>query len=334
MDGRTPAGDTALETIKNAGNLRDHLARTELAIAGLKRATADEAANIVRMVDVAEKAIPRLEERFSVELKPERARLQILETRLSNNATLLVQRAGARRLQQMRRETEPEHDEWWWRLDQTVAEQRGQRLRHLGVRIGIGVAVLLVVAVVYQVFLAPSVESRGTDQRLSDAEGYLIQGRLEAALTEYMSVLDARPEDAAATAAVAAILDQLGRADEAEPYFARAEALAASPADYYADLSMAYYRMSQQGTIDAVAKAEQAANQAIAADPQSAKAYLALGGVYELQNRIPEAIEALQTASGLSTDAALTAAIQIRVAMLSQRPGDLPTFEVETSQPQ
>ena len=335
-DGRRAAekSPAAQESIRNASDLRDQLTRAERAVANLNRAGGEEAANTIRMVDAAEKAIPRLEEQYSIDLKNERGRLQILENRLRNSAGVLVKRAGAKRLQQMRLEVQPGKDEWWWYLDVTLAQQQRQRLRRLGLRIGVGAVVFLVVAVVYQLFLAPSPKSRGADQRLSDAEGYLTQGSLDSALSEYKAVLKTRPDDAEALIAVAAILDQLGRTEEAEPYFAKARAQATSEADYYANLAMVYYRMSSQGAVDATAKAEEAAAKAIAADSGSATAYLALGGVYELQGKVPEAIEALNKAASLTDDAALTASIKMRVGMLSQRPYGLPTTEGETPQTQ
>jgi tetratricopeptide (TPR) repeat protein len=334
MEGRTPAAAkmTNADSIKNAGELRDRLSQAELALAGLNRGGAENALALVRLVAGIEEAISRLEQQFSIELKPERARLQILEQRLRNNAALVVQRAGAGRLQRLRQEQQPPDGEWWWRLDLIVAEERRVSTRRLGIRVGIGVAVLVVLAVVYQLFLAPSPANMSAADHVSAAETDLTQGNLEGALTEYQAALKLQPNDAASEAGAAAILDQLGRTTEAQPYFEKAQADAASEADYYANLALAYYRMSSQGTIDATAKAEDAANKAIAADPNSAMAYYALGSVYELQGKVAEAIDALNKAAGLTDNAALTAAIKMRVAMLSQRPAGLPTMSTEATQ--
>ena len=94
---------------------------------------------------------------------------------------------------------------------------------------------------------------------------------------------------------------------------------------YYVLVPNLYYRMASQGGLDTVAKAEEAALAALTEDPNSANAYLALGGVYELQGKTGEAIDALEKASELTTDATLTAAIRMRLGMLSQKPPDLPT---------
>lgn len=336
MDGHTAAGpaSAAPDAIKNASDLREYLSRAELAVAGLGRATADDAANSIRLVDAVEKAIPRLEEQFGIDLKNERGRLQILENRLRNSAPVLLKRAGRKRLQQMRLEAQPSDAEWWWFLDEAVAAQRQQSLRSLAIKIGIGVAVLVVLGIIYQVFLAPKTEPSGPEQAKSDGQSYLQQGDLDKALAEYQSVLQADPEDAQAAGAVAAILEQLGRGDEAKQYFDQARSLAASEADYYANLAMTYYYMSSQQMVDATAKAIEAANQAIAADDTNAMAYLALGSAYELQDKVGEAVEALNKAASLTNDVALQASIKVRVAMLSQRVGGLPGTEVSTSAPQ
>lgn len=326
MDDRMSTGQTPIahEAIRNGAELRDLLRRAELAIADLKRATPDEAADIVRLIDAAEKAIPRLERQFSVELKAERTRLQTLEGKLRHNAPLLVQRAGAQRLQRLRLEAEPAEDEWWWRLDLTLAEQRQQGLRRLAIRAGAVAAVLLVLAAVYQFVLMPTLGPGPGSDRVSQAETYLAQGQLERALGEYTAAIEANPNDPELQAAAGAVLEQLGRSDEARPYLEAARAGLANEADYHARLSLVYYRMSAQGGVDAVAKAEEAALAAVAADDNWAMAHFALASVYELQGRVPEAIAAFDRASALTTDAALAASIRMRLGMLSQRAPELP----------
>ncbi len=326
--GNSTVMGTAQYPLKNAGDLRELMRRAEVAMADLRRGSDQQAADLVLMMHTIEKAIPRMEQDFGIQLKAERARLQTLEGAFRNNAALLVSKAGAKRLQELRRQVEASDTDWWMQLDQMVSQQRGQSLRRLGIRIGAVVAVLAVLAIVYQLFLAPSPD---TGARLREAEGYLSQGRLETALTSYKAALNGGAEGPEAPLAIGALLTQLGRDAEAQPYLDQARQRLPSEAEFSAELSLVYYRMASQGGVDAIDKAEAAALQAIAADDTSANAYLALGSVYELRGQVPQAIEALSKASSLSTDTALTAAIQMRLAMLSQKPGDLPTPAAEAT---
>lgn len=329
---RDPVGTDGLpvahDTVKSASELRALLRQAELAIADLRRGTGEQAAEAVRTMHVIEKATPRLEQQFGIELKAERARLQTLEGAFRNNAALLVRKVGRSRFEELRHEVGAGDEDWWMRLDLMLAEERSRRLRRLGLRVGVAAVALVILAVAYQLLLAPA--SNGGGDRLRSAEANLTQGRLETALAEYMAALDDGAEGFEAPLAIGAILTQLGREDEAQQYLDQARQLL-SQADYYANLSLIYYKMASQGGVDAVDKAEEAALAAVEADETSAMAYLALGSVYELRGEVGKAIEALDRASSLTTDAALTASIKMRLGMLSQRPGDLPGPEVETT---
>lgn len=310
--------------VTSASELRDVLRQIELGIAGLKRGTTEDAVAVVRRMHVVEQALPELESRFKVDLKAERTRLKTIEGALRSNAPLLVSKAGAGRLRSLRQELGATGDDWWLHLDTAVAADRTAKVRKLAIRVGAVVAVIALLAVIYQLFLAPKVTDDLSD-RLRQAQEHLNQGQLETALGEYQSILAEDAGGMEAPLAIGAILTQLGRASEAQSYLDRAQVAAPSEADYYAELAQVYYNMAAQGGLDTTSAAEEAAQAALQADPDSANAYLALGGVYELRGQVTEAVTALQKASALSTDAALTAAIQMRLAMLSQKPVGLPT---------
>ncbi len=323
-----PEQPRGVKSIASASELRDLMRQLELGIANLNRGTADQAAAVVRDMHAVQRALPRLEQSFGIELKAERARLQTLEGALRHNAALLVGKAGGSRLRSVRDELDADPDDWWLNLDSMISAGRSASMRKLAIRLGIGLVVVLVLAVVYQLFLAPKPTE---SERLRSAGDLLNQGQLEKARTEYGALVEAGAGGMQAPLALGAILTQLGQEADAQAYLDQARALAPSTADYYAELANLYYRMASQGGLDTVAKAEEAAQAALAEDPNSANAYLALGGVYELQGRVGEAIVALERASELSTDTALTAAIRMRLAMLSQRPSGLPTPVIEAT---
>jgi len=310
--------------VASGNDLRALLTAVELGIANLRRSSSEQALQVVRRMHTVQRSLPELEERFGVTLKPERARLQTLEAALRNNAPLLVGKAGASQLRALRDQLGGTEVDWWLYLDTVVADARKTTVRRYLLQGAALLAAFAVMALVYQLFLAPRVTDDATS-RMSRAQDKLSAGQLEEALADYTAILDSGAQGMEAPLAIGVILSQLGRSAEATTYLEQARAAASSEADYYAELAQTYYRMASQGGLDTVAPAEEAAQAALEADPRSANAYLALGGVYELQGRVGEAVAALERAAELTTDPALTAAIRMRLAMLSQKPMGLPT---------
>ncbi|NLT41522.1 MAG: tetratricopeptide repeat protein [Anaerolineae bacterium] len=332
MSGTTDRDTTTVagHGIASASELRGQLSAVELGIADLRRGSSEQALQTIRRMHAIQRALPEIESRFGVTLKAERTRLQTVEASLRNNAPLLVNKAGASKLRSLREQLGGTEDDWWLNLDTVVAGARKSTVRRYLLQGAALLVAFAVMAVAYQLFLAP----RGSDEpssRMDRAQEKLSAGRLEEALADFQAIIDSGAEVMEAPLAAGAILTQLGRTDEAAPYLEQARAVAPSEADYYAELAQSYYRMASQGGLDTVAKAEEAAQAALQLDPNSANAYLALGGVYELQGRVGEAVAALEKASELTTEPALSAAIRMRLGMLSQRPPELPTPEVEAT---
>ncbi|MGQ9552869.1 MAG: tetratricopeptide repeat protein [Anaerolineae bacterium] len=313
------------DAIRNAEDLRRVLRQAELDVADLRRGGPDHALRLLHEVDAIEKAIPRLESEFGVDLKPERTRLQTVENTLNSKARLLVREAGAERLVQEREEVQATADEWWWHLDEIVAERRRWRLRRWAIRGIIVAVVLLLAAVAYQLFLAPSPEQQALTASLSEGESALLQGDLTTALQHYQAALAGSPNDPDIHLYVGAIYEQLGQNDKAAEHFNEASRLLKNPAAYHSALSLIYYRMATSG-LDVLGKAEAEALAAVEADDQSAMAHFALASVYELQGKTPEAIDEFEKASQLSTDPSLTVLARMRMGMLMQRPaGPVPS---------
>ncbi len=322
--GTTADAHEANTTVKSASDLRGLLSAVELGIADLRRGSSEQALQLVRRIHAIETSLPALEEKFGIELKAEHSRLATIESTLRSNASLVVSKAGASKLQSLREQLGGTEGDWWLCLDTIVSDARKVTMRRYLLQGASLLVAFAVMAIVYQLFLAP----RATDEpssRLSGARDKLSAGRLEEALADYQAIIDSGATVMEAPLAAGVILTQLGREAEAQAYLEQARSVAPSAADYYAEQANLYYRMASQGGLDTVAKAEEAALAALAEDPNSANAYLALGGVYELQGKTGEAIDALEKASELTTDATLTAAIRMRLGMLSQKPPDLPT---------
>ncbi|MGI6208208.1 MAG: tetratricopeptide repeat protein [Anaerolineae bacterium] len=305
--------------IGNAEELRQVLRAAELAVANFRGAGPDYALEFLRMLDSIHEAIPRLEGEYGVDLKPERTRLETVQNMTRTNTARLVREIGASRLAEAREAEDPPEDHWWWYLDVALAQRRQESLRRWSLR-GLAVAAILLVALLaYNQFLAPTPEEQAFSTTLSDAESSLLDGDLEGALAGYEAAVAMNPEDIGARLYLGVVYEMLGRQDEAQAQFAEAERLSSTPADYYASLSLAYYRVALGGAEGALEKAEAAALRAVEEDDSSAMAHFALASTYEVMGENGKAIEEFEIASNLSEDASLTVMARMRMGMLMQK---------------
>lgn len=316
-DAESSTGD-----IRQAEDLRQALHAAELAVADLRGSGPAGALDYLRLLDRIEEAVPRLEALYGVDLKPERTRLETLENITRSQSVRLLREAGSAALAQARQELDPPEEHWWWYLDRSLAEQRQDNLRRWTLRGLIAAGVLLAALLAYNQFLAPSAEEQAFSTHTSTGEGYLVQGDYEAALPEFEAAVALNPEDMGALLQLAVVYEQLGRLDESREYLVRARELAGGEGEYYAGLSLVYYRVGVSGFDWATDKAYETATAAVKADDGSAMAHFALASAYELQNETSLAIDEFELASNLSTDASLTVMARMRMGMLMQSPGD------------
>ncbi len=314
---RAPLGE-----VRQPEDLRQALRAAELTLADMRGSGPKGALAYLRLLDQVEESIPRLELQFGVDLKPERTRLETLENQTRTLAARIVREAGTSALAQARDEVEATEDEWWWYLDRSLAEERRSTLRCWSLR-GLAFAgVLLVALLAYNQFLAPSAEEQAFSTRTSSGEGYLMQGDMESALAEFETAAALNPEDMGVRMQLAVVYEQLGRLPEAEEQLSRARELAGSDSEYYASLSLVYYRVAAGGAEWAIEAAYEKATAAVEADDGSAIAHFALASAYELQGDNAQAIQEFELASNLSSEASLTVLARMRMGMLMQSPGD------------
>jgi Tfp pilus assembly protein PilF len=319
---------TETEPIRNAEDLRSVLRQAELALADLKLASGAEVIGLLHMVDDLESGIPRLEGELKVDLKAERTRLETLENILRSHLGTAVRRAGADRLELERERVNPSQDEWWWHLDLILTAGRQRRLRRLGIYVLAAAAVLLVATLAYNLFLAPTPEERALAEQVSAGETYLIAGDFNGAVQSFEAAVALSPNDASNHLYLGVSYEYLGEQDKAAAELALGKQLSDTDAEYHASLSLVYYRVGANGTdAGALAKAEDEANAAIAADPDYALGHFALASAYELEGRSQEAILEFQATSDLSTDASLTVLARMRMGMLMQSPSSVSSPE-------
>jgi len=248
------------------------------------------------------------------DVRAEETRFETVQLQLQSRKRLFVSRVRPA-LEEERRLVQPGAERWWWYLDVAVAEERRRRLRRALITAGVVLAVLAVLWVVYDRFIAPPPNVRQAFQRSSDGEALVEAGDLEGALAQFQQAAALDPTDADHLVWVGVVYQQLGQPDKAEEAFRAARALLNSDLELLMSRGMKYLRV---GNIEA---AEADAEQAIAQNPRSGWAYTLRSGVAAAKGDYVTAIDALDTAAELANqagDTQLEAYARTQRAMLIQ----------------
>ncbi len=310
-----------MERVDGPEDLRRMIRQCEIAVAQLEGAGA-EALSLLKQLDEIKHLMQWLEER-GADLEPERARMQTVEGLLRNKAPILLKEmkvVGG--IDQVRPEVSPDESRWWWYLDRQVAEQRRRTMRRWLAIGGVVVALLVALGAAYFAFLAPSPEERERYEHLMRAEELRNNdGDLAAALAEYEAARALAPDEPEIYLWLGVLYREEGREDEAVAAFATAKELLGNEVEFLVQRGMIYIQM------DKVEAALADASAATALDPESVMAHFLLGGAYEAQEKIPEALEEFERVAELADQAGNSALIvqaRMRVAILLQRAPVLP----------
>jgi tetratricopeptide (TPR) repeat protein len=313
-------GEKAIERVDGPEDLRRMIRQCEITVAQLEGSGA-EALSLLKRLDEIKDLMQRLEER-GADLEPERVRMQTVEGLLRSKAPILLNEMRAvGGLARARQEVNPDESRWWWYLDRQVAGQRRRAMRRWLTIGGVVVALLVALGAAYFVFLAPSPEERERYEHLMRAEELRNDGDLAAALAEYEAARALAPDEPEIYLWLGVLYGEEGREDEATTAFATAKKLLRNEVEFLVQRGMIYGQMNK------VEAALADASAAIALDPESAMAHLLLGGAYEAQEKIPEALEEFERAAELADQAGNSTLIvqaRMRAAMLLQRAPVLP----------
>jgi tetratricopeptide (TPR) repeat protein len=313
-------GEEAMERVEGPEDLRRMIRQCEIAVAQLEGSGA-EALSLLKLLDEIEDLIQQLEER-GADLEPEEVRMQTVEGLLRSKAPILlkeVKTVGG--LDQARQEVSPDESRWWWYLDRRVTEQRRRAVRRWLTIGGVVVALLVALGAAYFAFFTPSPEARERYDHLTRAEEFRKDGDLAAALAEYEAARALAPDEPEIHLWLGVLYGEEGREDEAAAAFATARKLLGNEVEFLVRRGMIYAQMDKVEATLADASA------ATALDPESAMAHFLLGGAYEAQEKIPEAVEEFQRAAELADQAGnstLVAQARMRAGMLLQRAPVLP----------
>jgi tetratricopeptide (TPR) repeat protein len=282
--------------LSKVDELRDRLAELEAKVGRLGHGVGpDEALTIPTLFDEINATLTSMQTEGQ-SLPAEEARLQAVAADLERKLPVFLRSVGgAGVLREARRAQQIGSEHWWWYIDHLLVERRRGRLVRV-LRWGtIGVVVLGVLLVAFQLFLAPDPATRERIRRQQAAETLAEQGDWAGALQEVEQGLAAAPDHRDLLILKGVLQEQLGQGDAARETFVAAEDVTGSREEFLIERGQIYFAMVGQ-TEAALADIEAA----IALNPESARAYLLLGGITEALGDYPRAIEAYQRAADLA----------------------------------
>ena len=301
-----------------AQDLRSDIRQAELFVANLRPGTsAEELLSFLRRLDAIATGYEQLEQ-DGVDLRAERTRLETVYNILAEKDRIVVRALAPRGgLDALRAQVNPPEDHDWWYLDQHVAQRKAMQLKRLAWSSLIGALVLALLVALYVRFLRPDQATRQRLEYTFSGESFIQAEDYAAALQAYQQAFEIAPDDPEINMMIGVLQERLGQRDQANAAYTRAEELYGSRAIM---LSMRAQQYSMLGLYD---QAEADALEAIELDDQFSLAYCSLGSAYEGQEKIAQAIAALQACADRAREQnqnELYVIATTRMAFLMQRP--------------
>jgi tetratricopeptide (TPR) repeat protein len=245
----------------------------------------------------------------------ETAQFEYLESQIRKSGSQILSKlGGAAQLKVLRVSRQPEPELWWWFLDSKILETRKARLGSVAKKAGLSLAILVIVAVVYQYFFAP-------DPLVSQVYGYqqnsqdqLVNGDLMAASQSIQSALEIQPENPESLILAGMINRSKGDLVQAQTYFDTAIGLTDA-------LSFYQYRCQvalQTGDAETLLSD---AGAILAEYPDLAEAFFYRGKGYELTGATNQALADYEMASelaGQQNKTELMVTVRLNMASLAQ----------------
>lgn len=313
------------------GTLSDELDRIETLVGRVGMNSKEQSREILSRLDEVYPEIQNLENETS--RKTAEGQLAGISGHLHSEAGQFVRDlGGAAALKNLRTERQPSQDQWWWYLDEYLDQRRKASLRRsLFVMGGLALA-LVILAVLYEAFLAPdpAVSARYGHEQL--ARDYLLNNDLDQALSEAEQGLTYAPQDPALLILKGVILEKQGETEEALQVMEAGEQYSATREDFLLTRGEAYSLANQPE------KALADVEELLMANPDMPQAYLLAGQAYEVLGDYLKALEEYDKAfdAAEATDQSELAAIaRTRTAMIMQlvRPGTNQLTAEPTAQP-
>lgn len=269
--------------------------------------------DIVKMLilrDEIEDLLLNLEKR-ETDLEADKIRLETFDTIIRKTMKMVYRKLSAiLNPLPYREERKIPRSHWWWYLDELLKEKRARARKRWLVRGGTAaVALLAVYIILTKVVPQPrqSVIYQGEANRLYE------QGKLDEAINVYKKAQDLEPDNSTIPLMLGVICQDQELLDKANDYFERAKLLSSRKIDFYNSRGMVYFRKGnwEKAILDV--------KKALEIDSDSAFSHFLLGNIYEVENKITEAIIEFQIVSDLAQDPQLTVMARFKMGMIMQR---------------
>lgn len=269
--------------------------------------------DIIKMLilrDEIEDLLLNLEKR-ETDLEADKIRLETFDTIIRKTMKMVYRKLSAiLNPLPYREERKIPRSHWWWYLDELLKEKRARARKRWLVRGGTAaVALLAVYIILTKVVPQPrqSVIYQGEANRLYE------QGKLDEAINVYKKAQDLEPDNSTIPLMLGVICQDQELLDKANDYFERAKLLSSRKIDFYNSRGMVYFRKGnwEKAILDV--------KKALEIDSDSAFSHFLLGNIYEVENKITEAIIEFQIVSDLAQDPQLTVMARFKMGMIMQR---------------
>lgn len=253
----------------------------------------------------------------AIDLRPERVRWGSLQNRIYSKPTPIT-RAAARAggLASLRAKHPPAEGDWW-RLDSLVLERRRKSLIRTAATllIVVGGGALLFWAI--NTIFPPDPAAVLMVETTADLDIFVRDQQWDGALEQVEATLEQLPDEPELWIWKTVLHERLGESEQAAQASAEAqELLADNLGQFWNVLGNTRFRVGD------LAGAEDAANQALALNPDDAQAYFLLGGVAEAQGDIQTAMDMFNKTYELAEDSnpELAVIARVRLGQMLQQP--------------
>ena len=310
----------------NLEKLRVNLDQLERLVGSLRYLEAEEAKRIPVLFDQIADGFRSVEQSGS-NLRGERTQLETAQIDFERQVASYIRILGGRQaVRELRRERQPDLQQWWWYPDRRLAERWMVRSKKWIVWMGLAAVVLIGLVVFYQRYLVPDEATQTSLTHKFDAENLASQGEYRAALEEIDLAIAARPDQIDLYLFKGVLAEILGENDTAADAFRVAEIGTPSRVIFLISRASEYLRYKQPGLAIEDAQAVQDL------DPNQASAYLILGQAYETSGDFQKAIDNYRLADQVATeqnDAQVQVIARMSIGQLYNRlPVIAPTDEV------
>ncbi|MGC8777731.1 MAG: tetratricopeptide repeat protein [Candidatus Caldatribacteriaceae bacterium] len=213
---------------------------------------------------------------------PEETRVGNFDALLARQGALLVKMLDRRAFEEERKRLNPSRDQWWWWIDKKVRREKRLKIRKRLAILGVVAAILF--SLYFLVFRLPPSEQNYLND-LTRAEQLIDEAKWEEAIQACKEAIALFPERPEPYIVMGCIKEKLGDEKGAREVFAQAEPLYSSKSDFLLGKAMWYFRL---GLLE---RSLETLSGVLKEDPENLSALNLLGSVYEVQNKIAEAIK-------------------------------------------